>query len=132
MPAIIQREGRKEIPCTSVNISGGGMALSTQVPFLPGESVRVLFNLPDHEATFLAESTICWSKTGHLGVRFISMSDEHKSEIQLWLSQKLEETLPNSSQDNSERQNSVLYDDTEREIEPSTEPLAGLAVDDWE
>jgi diguanylate cyclase (GGDEF)-like protein/PAS domain S-box-containing protein len=132
MPAIIQREGRKEIPCTSVNISGGGMALSTQVPFLPGESVRVLFNLPDHEATFLAESTICWSKTGHLGVRFISMSDEHKSEIQLWLSQKLEETLPNSSQDNSERQNSVLNDDTEREIEPSTEPLAGLAVDDWE
>jgi hypothetical protein len=42
----------------------------------------------------LAESTICWSKTGHLGVRFESISDEHKSELQAWLSQKLEQTLP--------------------------------------
>jgi hypothetical protein len=70
------------------------MALSTQVPLLPGESVRVQFTLPDHTAPFLAESTICWSKTGHLGVRFVSISDEHKSELQVWLSQKLEQTLP--------------------------------------
>lgn len=70
------------------------MALSTQVPFLPGESVRVQFTLPDHQAPLLAESTICWSKTGHLGVRFVSISDEHKSELQGWLSQKIEEMLP--------------------------------------
>ncbi len=70
------------------------MALSTPVPLAPGENVRVQFTLPDHEAPFLAESTICWSKTGHLGVRFVSLSDEHKSELQVWLSQKLEETLP--------------------------------------
>jgi hypothetical protein len=29
-----------------------------------------------------------------LGVRFVSISDEQKSELQVWLSQKLEETLP--------------------------------------
>ena len=104
LPVIIQRESRQEIRCNSVNISGGGMALSTQVPLVPGENVRVQFTLPDHEAPFLAESTICWSKTGHLGVRFVSLSDEHKSELQAWLSQKLEETLPNSLPNNSERQ----------------------------
>ena len=71
-----------------------GMALSTQVPFPPGESVHVQFTLPDHTAPLLAESTICWSKTGHLGVRFVSISDEQKSVLQVWLSQKLEETLP--------------------------------------
>ena len=70
------------------------MALSTQVPLVPGESVRVQFTLPDHEAPLLAKSTICWSKTGHLGVRFVSISDDHKSELQTWLSQKLEQTLP--------------------------------------
>ena len=70
------------------------MALGTQVPLPPGESVRVQFTLPDHEAPVVAESTICWSKTGHLGVRFESISDEHKSELQVWLSQKLEQTLP--------------------------------------
>jgi ActR/RegA family two-component response regulator len=94
IPVIIRRESRQEVRCNSVNISGGGMALGTQVPLPPGESVRVQFTLPDHEAPVVAESTICWSKTGHLGVRFESISDEHKSELQVWLSQKLEQILP--------------------------------------
>ncbi len=94
IPVIIQRESRQEVRCSSVNVSGGGMALSTQVPLVPGEHVRVQFTLPDREAPVLAESTICWSKTGHLGVRFVSISDDHKSELQAWLSQKLEQTLP--------------------------------------
>jgi ActR/RegA family two-component response regulator len=94
LPVIIQRQSRQEVRCNSVNISVGGMALSTQVPLVAGENVRVQFTLPDHEAPVLAESTICWSKTGHLGVRFVSISDEHKSELQVWLSQKLEQVLP--------------------------------------
>jgi hypothetical protein len=94
LPVIIQREGGQEIRCNSLNISGGGMALSTQVPLVPGENVRVQFTLPDHEAPILAESTICWLKTGHLGVRFVSLADNHNSELQAWLSQKLEQILP--------------------------------------
>jgi DNA-binding response OmpR family regulator len=94
IPVVIQRESRQEIRCNSVNISGGGMALTTQVSLTPEEKVRVQFTLPDHTAPLLAESTICWSQTGQLGVRFVSISDEHKSELQGWLSQKLEETLP--------------------------------------
>ena len=96
LPVIIQRQSRQEVRCNSVNISGGGMALSTQVPLVPGENVRVQFTLPDHEGPMVAESTICWSKTGNLGVRFVSVADEHKSELQVWLSRKLEEVLPES------------------------------------
>jgi diguanylate cyclase (GGDEF)-like protein/PAS domain S-box-containing protein len=94
IPVIIQRESRDDIRCNTVNISAGGMALSTPVPLVPGESIGIQFTLPDHETPFLTRSTLCWSKTGHLGVRFVSMSDKHKSELQVWLSQKLEETLP--------------------------------------
>jgi c-di-GMP-binding flagellar brake protein YcgR len=94
IPVVIQNEGRQEIRCTSVNISGGGLALGTQVRLPSGERVRVQFTLPDHQTSLLAKSTICWAKTGHLGVRFESISDEHKSELQVWLSQKLEQTLP--------------------------------------
>jgi diguanylate cyclase (GGDEF)-like protein/PAS domain S-box-containing protein len=94
IPVILQRESGEEVRCNSVNISGGGMALSTQAPLLPGERVRVQFTLPDHEAPFLAESTLCWSKTGSFGIRFVVVSDEHKSELQTWLSKKLEERLP--------------------------------------
>jgi hypothetical protein len=94
IPVIIRSEGMQEVLCKSVNISGGGMALSTQVPFLPGANVRVEFTLPDHEVPLSAESTICWLKTGNLGVRFVSISDEQNSVLQIWLSQRLEETLP--------------------------------------
>jgi len=94
IPVIIRRESMQDVWCNSVNISQGGMALSTLVPLVAGESVRVQFTLPDHEATCSAESTICWGKAGRLGIRFVSISDEQTSELQVWLSQKLEETLP--------------------------------------
>jgi hypothetical protein len=84
----------REVCCYSVNISDGGMAVSTFVPLIAGEDVQVQFTLPDHKAPFVAESRICWWKTGHLGVRFVSLSREHKSELQDWLSRKLEEMLP--------------------------------------
>jgi len=94
VPVLVLRKSMQEVRCNSLNISEGGMALSTFVPLIPGESVRVQFTLPDHRVPILAESTIRWSKTGHLGVRFVSISDEHKSELQVWLSRKLEELLP--------------------------------------
>jgi hypothetical protein len=94
IPVIIRRESLPEVWCNSVNISEGGMALSMPVPLVAGEIVRLQFTLPDQTVPFLAESTICWSKTGQLGIRFVSISDEQKAELQVWLSQKLEETLP--------------------------------------
>jgi hypothetical protein len=70
------------------------MALSTFVPLSIGEEVQVQFTLPGHEVLCQAKSRICWLKTGHLGVRFVFLSDEHKFELQAWLSRKLEESLP--------------------------------------
>jgi hypothetical protein len=72
------------------------MALGTSVSPNPGEKIRVQFTLPDHEAPFLTESDVCWNKPGQLGIRFLDLSREHKSVLQTWLSQKLEDTLPES------------------------------------
>jgi DNA-binding response OmpR family regulator len=94
IPVTILRRNMPEVRCYSVNISEGGMAVSTIVPLIAGEDVQVQFTLPDHKVPFLAESKICWLKSGRIGVRFVSLSQEHKSELQGWLSQKLEETLP--------------------------------------
>jgi CheY-like chemotaxis protein len=94
IPVTILRQSLPEVRCYSVNISEGGMAVSTFVPLSPGEEVQVQFRLPDHEVPFLAESRICWWKTGHLGIRFVSFPPERKSKLQDWLSRKLEETLP--------------------------------------
>jgi CheY-like chemotaxis protein len=94
IPVTILRQSMPDVRCYTVNISEGGMAVSTCVPLIAGEDVQVQFTLPDHEVALLSESKICWWKTGRLGIRFVSLSQEHKSELQGWLSQKLEETLP--------------------------------------
>jgi CheY-like chemotaxis protein len=94
VPVTILRQGMPEVPCHTVNISEGGMAVGTPVPLIAGEDVQVQFTLPDQERALLAESKICWSKPGRLGVRFVSLSKECKSELQGWLSGKLEDDLP--------------------------------------
>jgi ActR/RegA family two-component response regulator len=94
IPVVIVRRTKPEVRCYSVNISEGGMALSTFVPLGPGEKVQVQFTLPGQKIPLLTESTICWWETGHLGVRFVSLSKERKCELQVWLSRKLEEMLP--------------------------------------
>jgi hypothetical protein len=59
--------------------------VSTFIPLSTGEDVQVRFGLPDHKEEFLAEAEICWLKTGHLGVRFVSLSPDRKSDLQEWL-----------------------------------------------
>jgi CheY-like chemotaxis protein len=94
VPVTILRQGMPEVHCHSVNLSEGGMAVSTFVPLVAGEDVQVQFTLPDQERALSAASKICWLKSGRLGVRFVSLSKECKSELQGWLSGKLEAILP--------------------------------------
>ena|ERR1017187_3416338 len=94
IPVSVLVKNMPEVRCHSVNISEGGMALRTVVPFSLGEEVQIQFTLPRHEIPFSVKSAVCWLKSSHLGVRFVSLSSEHKSELQGWLSRKLEEELP--------------------------------------
>jgi hypothetical protein len=128
-PVTIVRRNMPEVTCQSVNISEGGMAVSTSVPLNAGEPVQVQFTIPDHKAPFVAESTVCWLKPGHLGVRFVSLSKECKSELQQWLSRKLEETLPESiacqfqKAENSSLKTSAIENRMERLDILSSEPV---------
>jgi PilZ domain len=94
VPVVVVRRTGPEVRCYTVNISEGGMALSTFVPLQPGEQVQVQFTLPGHKVPCTGEATICWWKTGQLGVRLVCLSEESKAELQVWLSSKLEELLP--------------------------------------
>jgi len=96
LPVTILRQMHPDIHCYSVNVSEGGMGVSCLAPLPIGESVHVQFTLPDHKAPFFAESKVLWWKTGHLGIRFESVSEGLQSEMQDWLSQELEKTLPES------------------------------------
>ena len=133
-PVTIIRRNMPEVRCGSVNISEGGMAVSTLVPLNAGEDVRVQFTLPNHKVPFLAESTLCWLKTGQFGVRFVSLPLERKSGLQEWLSRKLEETLPEfvarelQRAEDSSPTISAIENRIERVGIPSSEPAIIRAI----
>jgi len=98
IPATIRGEGTEgQVQCESVNISEGGMALTTSIPLRPGAQVGVQFTLPGRATELFAESEICWyDEKGRAGLQFLSLAPHQKSGLQDWLSRKLEEMLPES------------------------------------
>jgi ActR/RegA family two-component response regulator len=98
IPAVIsQPDG--EIRGNTVNISEGGIAISTSVPLGPGIKVQVEFTLPGHKSRFVVGAAVCWCKDTYLGLQFISLSPQVSSELQEWLAKRLEESLPSSVTD---------------------------------
>lgn len=105
VPVFIRRRPMPDVRGRSINISEGGMAVSTSVPLSLGEQVQVQFALPGHAVPCSAESIICWWKTGHLGVRFVSLPQECQSTLKVWLSRKLEDMLPQFVVDKFQKHN---------------------------
>jgi ActR/RegA family two-component response regulator len=98
IPAVITRPDA-EIRGKTVNISEGGIAISTSVPLGPGIQVQVEFTLPGHKSQFVVGAAVCWCKDTYLGLQFTSLSPQLTSELQEWLARRLEESLPSSVTD---------------------------------
>jgi ActR/RegA family two-component response regulator len=99
IPAAICSPEAPPVHGKTLNISEGGVAINTSLALKPGVQAKVKFTLPGREVQFEAESTVCWSKEGYLGFQFNCLSPERTSELQEWLSRRLEESLPDSVAD---------------------------------
>jgi len=94
--AEIRGPGIPKIHGRTLNVSEGGIAITTPVAVAPGINVEVEFTLPGHESRFVAEAAVCWCKERYLGLQFTSLSQDLSSELQEWLARRLEESLPPS------------------------------------
>jgi CheY-like chemotaxis protein len=94
IPAKISGPAKPEIQGQTLNISEGGIAISTPMPLGTGIKVQVEFTLPGSAARFAAEAAVCWSKDNYLGLQFVSLSPHLASELQEWLARRLEQSLP--------------------------------------
>ena len=94
VPVVISSSGVPPLQCRSINLSEGGMALRTSVPLRPGDDLSVEFTLPGYPNAFVAEATVSWWKTGHLGLRFVAFPRGQKPDLQTWLAEELEKMLP--------------------------------------
>lgn len=94
-PLLIRIDQKAEVRGQMMNISEGGLAVSTPVVFTPGTVVAVEFVLPDEPAKFEIESEICWcDHKGHAGLHFRAIAKEQRASLQAWLSRKIEEGIP--------------------------------------
>jgi hypothetical protein len=98
VPALIRIEGSsEEIPCKTVNVSEGGISVHSPLlidSYVP-EALR--FRLPGRSSQMCAETTVRWrSPEGLVGLEFRKLPASQKAELQEWLAQRLEETLPES------------------------------------
>ena len=98
IPAIISKPDA-EIRGKTVNISEGGIAISTAVPLGAGVNVQVEFTLPGHKSRFVVGAAVCWCKDTYLGLQFTALSPQVSSELQEWLARRLEESLPSAVTD---------------------------------
>jgi PilZ domain len=94
--ATFRHSGMQEFSGQVVNISEGGIAVSTGLSLKPGIEVQVQFVLPGYESQFATQSVVCWCKEEFMGLRFISLSAQSKAKLQEWLSRRLEHSLPES------------------------------------
>jgi PilZ domain len=95
VPAILEIEGRTEVPCETVNVSEGGLAVTTPVILKSGAVVSARFTLPEEPTEFDIRAQVCWChNNGRTGLHFLSVSPEQKLVLQLWLSHRIEQGLP--------------------------------------
>lgn len=95
VPAVLQRPGREEIRCQTVDISEDGLGITTSLSLEPGAQVTIEFTLPGNVDPFCAAAQPRWCDTkGRVGLCFLNLSSSQKSELQGWLSSRLEKILP--------------------------------------
>jgi hypothetical protein len=95
VPVVMSTDTGEKINCEMMNISEGGLAVTTLTELNPGMMVRTEFALPGETAGFEMLAEICWcDKRSRAGLHFHSVSEDQKRRLQGWLSRKIEEGIP--------------------------------------
>jgi hypothetical protein len=97
LAASMEAAGGPASPCELMNISEGGLALNLCPPLELGARIMTRFELPNAPGEFNVEGEVCWSDGKcRAGLRFCDLTPEQRTELQKWLSTKIEESFPAS------------------------------------
>lgn len=97
VPASITVAGSTSAPCELMNISEGGVALNLCPGLELGVRVIARFKLPDMADEFNVEAIVSWSDGKcRAGLQFCELPIEEKTQLQTWLSKKIEDSFPDS------------------------------------
>ena len=84
-----------EFAATSVNISEGGIAISSPTPLQVGAQLKLRVQLPDTSESLTMSGEVCWTDaSGRSGIHFSSLASSVSQALQFWLSEQLERMMP--------------------------------------
>lgn len=90
MEVRVEGDGGRNFDATSIEISGGGMSLSSRAPVPKISNVQVAFTLPNTPKTVVS-AAVCWRREAEnmIGVRF-DINDDRRFVVRKWIDDFLE------------------------------------------
>ena len=86
LPVSVRRGSGVLLPCTTINISKSGMAVSGACSLDAGERLKIVFTIPDSDLLVSAEGTVVWDdKHCKAGIRFECTSSFAKERFFDWI-----------------------------------------------
>jgi len=95
LPVLLtQASAGTDVRCTTINISGSGMAISTPFPMKPGEEVRLILFLQASGPVVRANGTVVWDdRHGKTGLTFQCSIQRDQGELEGWLDSNFDKLL---------------------------------------
>ena len=94
IPVVLVWTGGNRLAAQSINISEGGMALSVDTQVAVGVHLELHFELPGAEQPLRMRVDVCWAKGNTLGVQFVNVPCSIRAQVQSWLSERVQHSLP--------------------------------------
>lgn len=85
----IFRTSGAKVHCTTINLARNGIALNTPMALDNGESLDLVFPIPESEVLIRAQATVVWDdRHGKTGLRFEWMDKQYEKPLHTWLDEQ--------------------------------------------
>jgi len=76
---VFYRMGRKKIPISAINISGGGVGIVTKVPFKMNDRIKLFLHLEEDDKPCIISARVAWcGPCFHSGLEFLKIKEKEK------------------------------------------------------
>jgi hypothetical protein len=88
IPVSLKPKGNKKLDAHLVNVSQGGMRISTDQALDSG-GLQISCELPGAKSELKAQAEVVWQdKSGNVGIRFVNVPAQQQRALELWLAQQ--------------------------------------------
>src|ERR1700733_10598606 len=89
VPVHLRFSGQERIEGRLINLSQGGLQVSTDAPLGSIKPLQVSFELPGAKSVLKAQGQVAWhDKLGNVGIRFVDLTAPQRHVLQVWLAQQ--------------------------------------------